>query len=101
MKLKDIKDIYKCDKCGACFPAKQIKLKPWAKRITILQSILVIARDGTARWTNAPIESDKTLHCPLCDRVHLFGFDLADGPKAGIIWSNCTPAELRAKGLNV
>lgn len=81
MHYKDVTGTYKCDKCKASFDAQEIKLEPAATNIAILtpmRPMLFVSKDGKIMGGGKHAEEgDRTLHCPKCGELHLFGFDPA------------------------
>lgn len=67
------------------FGAGDVVLHEYSKGINILGAgIYLLESDGTfiVSYNPANLPDTKkyyTLHCPICDEVHLFGFDLAKG----------------------
>lgn len=84
-KLEDT-DKYVCDHCKGVFSQSKIKLSDPVDNITMFPgtSFRYVNKDG--RIMNGPEQptkenGDKLLTCPLCDFIHLFGFDRFGGLK--------------------
>lgn len=76
MKLNEIEGTYECDECQARFVANEIVLEPAHSNASFfMTSLLCVANDGTImNRAESFEEGDRTLHCPKCGAVHLFGF---------------------------
>ena len=71
--------MFKCDKCGKTFEAKETKLEKAPTNISILTPIapfIFIDKDNVVKsgGTSAE-EGDKVLTCPHCNEAHPFGFN--------------------------
>ena len=80
--LKDLKDIYKCSNCGHKFKGSDIKTLPISTNVSLPRSIMMfykfVDKDGKVTGgSSPPTATDKTMCCPKCEAVHLFGFDKA------------------------
>ena len=68
-KFKDVKDVYKCDECGATFCINDVEVQPYPDNFSIF-AVPPFEIAGKA----------STLHCPKCHKVHLRGFDKVEEP---------------------
>jgi len=83
MKLKELKDtdMYICDTCKGVFRPSEIKLSDPVDNITMVPVMLTFVYMNKEGKITGGIEQptkengDKLLGCPLCDSVHLFGFN--------------------------
>ena len=64
---------YTCDKCPAEFKAGEIETEPWAENVVIV---------GTHGFNFN--NKEYSLHCPVCGRVHFFGFNIKEKADASI-----------------
>jgi hypothetical protein len=75
MKFKDIKGQSKCDN-GHIFDSNKAKLEPWSTHIKIFGvTHKFVDKNGTICSGSDPLDTDFALCCPICERVHMFGFD--------------------------
>ena len=84
MKFEELKDTdkYVCDSCKGVFNPSKIKFSDPIDNITMtpgmMISFLYVDKDGKimgGREQPTKEKGDKLFTCPLCDFVHLFGFD--------------------------
>lgn len=77
-KITDVKDTYKCDECKRTFKASEVVLRSPIKNIDMIRSVMVVGADDCIYSTRyGENEGDRIMHCPHCNHVHLFGFDVA------------------------
>ena len=73
--------ICKCDYCNALFPSLDIKLKEAVYSvIENYEGDIQYWHSGLQAIVEAPSSTliggeDKTLHCPICEALHLNGFE--------------------------
>jgi len=74
-----------CDECKAIFPCKEVELKPYGDRLSMINPMVSFKffqepggnLIGTSNTTILPKDKNHyTLHCPKCHQVHLFGMDV-------------------------
>lgn len=79
MNIKDLETKYKCDKCGFVFKGKDVLLKPMIEGFggsSPMMTFKYVNKEGKIMGGNqSPSLEDRTMHCPKCKTVHLFGFD--------------------------
>jgi len=74
---------FRCDECKGVFAGEDVKLKLAPKNFSatnFMTNFLFVDKDGAIKGGNNGPDGnigDQTAHCPLCGRVHLFGFDVA------------------------
>lgn len=86
MEIKDTKGWSKCDS-GHVFKSNEVELKPFGDGISITPPpgmSMVFADDSGNINTGIPEATDQILHCPVCHKPQLFGFDAAEPEKASI-----------------
>jgi hypothetical protein len=77
--LSQLEKLYKCDKCGHKFKGKDALLKRVTggfEGVALFASFVYVDKNGKIiGGSKSPGTTDKTLHCPKCKALHLFGFD--------------------------
>lgn len=78
--------MFVCDECNAKFKGKNIELKPFGDRLSMINPMMSFKFFqvpggnciGTSNTTILPKDKEHyTLHCPKCHEVHLSGMDRA------------------------
>lgn len=78
-KLSDLTGRSVCDSCKETFESSKVLLKPAARNFSVVgRFMFVVNCDGKIIRTDKFEAGDQTLHCPLCEQVHLLGFDNAE-----------------------
>ena len=73
--------IYRCDDCKKIFMEKEATFQPFAKNFRIFAVSVLVHNMNTGKnyfsSTDNITDGDCSIHCPHCNKVHLFGFDRA------------------------
>jgi uncharacterized C2H2 Zn-finger protein len=81
VKIQDLDKIARCDKCKMEFPSKSVALRPLNGKTMmapLMKQIIVVESDGEivgVTDTRFSKPGSSMMHCPLCDAMHVFGFD--------------------------
>ncbi len=89
MKFEEVEDTvkYVCDSCKGVFNPSEVKLSDPVDNITmspLLISFRYVDINGKimgGQEQPTKEKGDKLLTCPLCEYIHLFGFDRFEGWK--------------------
>ncbi len=82
MKLADLETRYVCDGDSShTFLGKDVHTEELAPNISMRppmgMAILILRPNGTIGGSNIPQAPDRLMGCPICKRIHLFGFNRA------------------------
>jgi hypothetical protein len=91
MKIKNLRDIARCEKCNLEFPAKDVKLKPLEGKVMmapLMTQLVIIEPDGeivAVSDTRFAKPGSAMMHCPMCEAMHAFGFERPEIKDGGVM----------------